>query len=36
MAAFTPIAAVSLEYVNVTWTAELAGTVIDPTGQTPG
>ena len=36
MTVFTPIAATSLEYVNITWTAELAGTVIDPTGQTPG
>ena len=33
---FSPIAAVSLEYVNVTWTSRLAGTSIDPTGQTSG
>ena len=28
---FTPIAAVSLQEVNVLWTSDLAGTVIDPT-----
>lgn len=31
MATFDPVPAISLEYVSVTWTAELAGTVIDPT-----
>ena len=36
MSAFSPIAAVSLEYVNITWTSELAGTVTDPTGQSAG
>jgi hypothetical protein len=36
MAAFPPIAALSLEDVNVIWTSQLAGTSIDPTGQTPG
>ena len=36
MTAFHPIAAISLEYVNITWTSELAGTAIDPTGQSPG
>jgi len=34
MGNFAPIAAISLEEVNVTWTSELAGTSIDPTGQT--
>lgn len=36
MVNFAPIAAVSLEYVNVNWTAECAGLMIDPTGQTAG
>lgn len=36
MASFAPIAAISLEEVNVTWTSELAGTSIDPTGATAG
>lgn len=36
MAAFQPIAALSLEQVNVTWESGLAGTTIDPTGQTAG
>lgn len=36
MASFPPIAAVSLAYVNVTWESGLAGTSVDPTGQTPG
>lgn len=31
MAAFDPIAAISNVNVNVTWTSDLAGTVIDPT-----
>ena len=31
MTAFAPIAAGSLAYVNVVWSAGLAGTVIDPT-----
>lgn len=34
MAQFPPIAAVSLEEVNVTWESGLAGTSVDPTGQT--
>ena len=36
MANFPPIAAISLEEVNVTWESGLAGTTIDPTGQTAG
>jgi len=36
MAPFPPIAAVSLECVNVTWNSDLDGTSIDPTGQTSG
>lgn len=36
MSVFPPIAAVSLEDVNVEWTSALAGTKIDPTGQTSG
>jgi fibronectin-binding autotransporter adhesin len=36
MGNFAPIAAVSLEEVNVTWTSELAGTSIDPTGVSAG
>ena len=35
MTAFQPISALSLEMVNVTWTSDLDGTTIDPTGQTP-
>lgn len=34
MSSFAPISAASLEEVNVTWTSELAGTSVDPTGQT--
>ena len=34
MGNFAPIAAISLDEVNVTWTSELAGTSIDPTGAT--
>jgi hypothetical protein len=33
---FSPIAAISTEYVNAEWTSELAGEQIDPTGQTQG
>jgi len=33
---FAPIAAISLEEINVLWTSALAGTEIDPTGQTEG
>jgi len=33
---FAPIAALSLEEINVQWTSDLAGTEIDPTGQTAG
>jgi hypothetical protein len=36
MANFLPIAALSLEEVNVTWTSELAGTSVDPTGAAAG
>jgi hypothetical protein len=36
MTAFTPIAAVSLQYININWTGTLAGTEIDPTGLTEG
>lgn len=36
MALFSPIAAISLEEVNVTWMSSLAGTTVDPTGQTDG
>jgi hypothetical protein len=36
MALFGPIAAVSLEEVNVTWMSSLAGTSVDPTGETDG
>ena len=36
MAAFAPISALSLEMVNVSWTSDLDGTSIDPTGQTTG
>jgi hypothetical protein len=32
---FTPIAAISVVYIPVLWTTELAGTEIDPTGQAP-
>jgi hypothetical protein len=33
---FEPIAAISLEEINILWTADLAGTEIDPTGGTAG
>lgn len=33
---FDPIAAISTEQVAVSWTSELAGTTVDPTGQTQG
>ena len=33
---FEPVAAISLEYLNMLWTADLAGTELDPTGQTAG
>lgn len=36
MALFSPIAAVSLECVNVLWISDLDGTSIDPTGQAAG
>lgn len=36
MQKFEPVAAISLEYINIEWASELAGTLIDPTGQTPG
>lgn len=36
MAVFPPIAAVSLEEVNVQWESGLAGTTVDPTGQSEG
>ena len=36
MAEFQPIAAASLEEVNVTWSSSLDGTSVDPTGQTTG
>ena len=36
MALFAPIAAISLECVNVTWQSGLDGTTVDPTGQTGG
>ena len=36
MTAFKPISAGSLECINVTWQGGLAGTSIDPTGQTEG
>lgn len=36
MAVFPPIAAVSLECVNVTWLSDLDGTSVDPTGQADG
>lgn len=36
MTQFSPVAALSLEYVNVTWESGLAGTAVDPTGQAPG
>ena len=35
MTTFQPISALSLEMVNVSWTSDLDGTSIDPTGQTP-
>ena len=31
MASFEPIAAISPQYVNVSWTSELDGTTVDPT-----
>jgi len=36
MTAFQPVAAASLAFVNITWTSELLGTVIDPTGVSAG
>lgn len=36
MTLFAPISALSLEYVNATWTSDLDGTSVDPTGQTQG
>ena len=36
MTAFQPVSAAGLAYINVTWTSELLGTVIDPTGQSAG
>jgi hypothetical protein len=36
LSSFAPIASVSLEYVNIQWTSELCGTVIDPTGVAAG
>lgn len=36
MTLFSPIAALSLECVNVLWLSDLDGTVIDPTGQATG
>lgn len=36
MGNFAPVAAISLEMINVTWTSELAGTSVDPTGATTG
>lgn len=36
MALFPPIAAVSLECVNVLWLSDLDGTLVDPTGQATG
>jgi hypothetical protein len=36
MALFEPIAAISLEEVNVTWLSRLAGTTVDPTGVSEG
>lgn len=36
MSVFKPIAAISLEEVNVRWASDLDGTEIDPTGQTEG
>lgn len=36
MALFPPIAAISLEEVNVTWESSLAGTSVDPTGASSG
>lgn len=36
MTLFSPIAAISLEEVNVTWMSSLAGTSVDPTGETDG
>jgi hypothetical protein len=36
MGSFPPIAAISLSYINITWESGLAGTSVDPTGQTDG
>jgi len=36
MAVFPPVAALSLEMINVTWNSDLDGTSVDPTGQTTG
>ena len=36
MTLFSPISALSLECVNVTWQSSLDGTFVDPTGQTSG
>ena len=36
MASFAPVSAAGTSYVNVTWTSELDGTSVDPTGQTAG
>ena len=36
MTVFAPIASASLAYIDIQWTAELAGTVIDPTGVSAG
>ena len=36
MTAFAPIASVSLACINITWSSELMGTVIDPTGASAG
>jgi len=33
---FAPIAAISLEEININWTSDLAGTEVDPTGVSPG
>lgn len=33
---FKPVAAISVEYIPVLWTADLVGDTIDPTGQTAG
>jgi hypothetical protein len=36
MANFSPVSALSLANINATWTSSLAGTSVDPTGQTEG